>query len=106
MDTFNNSGLQVIRQNPEWTTPGNPGYPPATFDEVKAYKDYPTLLGWFMEEEPTGKYWGKNMSGHYEDYLTQYASLKSLDPVHPIFNLDCPWISPPATEWRVLRNFG
>ena len=39
------------------------------------------------------------MSGHFEQYKQQYAAIKAMDPNHPVFILDCPWITSPATEW-------
>ena len=56
-----------------------------------------------LAEEPTGSLWAKNMSGHFEQYKQQYAAIKAMDPHHPIFILDCPWITSPATEWWCAR---
>ena len=59
--------------------------------------------GRLLAEEPTGSLWAKNMSGHFEQYKQQYAAIKAMDPHHPIFILDCPWITSPATEWWCAR---
>ena len=78
-------------------------------NEVLAYRNHTSLLAWYLEEEPTGHYWqrevkGKNMSQHFEAYKAQYAAIKRLDPEHPIFVLDVGWITEPATEWWTKWN--
>jgi len=37
-------------------------------------------------------------------YTAEYARVKAIDPLHPVFVLDCPWITPPATAWWVKWN--
>ena len=104
------SNLQVIRESPSLiqTPPGPPKCPPTCDgrqeNEPLVYKDHPNLLGWYLREEPTGAYWAKNMSGEFEEYKQEYAKIRAEDPTHPIFILDCPWISSPATEWWVKWN--
>jgi hypothetical protein len=67
-------------------------------------RDHPNMLGWFLREEPTGEFWAKNMSGEFSDYKAEYAKVKAEDPKHPIFILDCPWITEPATPWWIKWN--
>ena len=98
MDSYARAGLQVILEKPSWDGMAG-GFPKTAHDDVRALKDHPALLGWMLDEEPTGEYWAKNMSGHFLDYQANYKSIKSIDPVHPVFPLDCPWIMEPATEW-------
>ena len=38
-----------------------------------ADKDHPNLLAWYLREEPTGEYWGKNMSSEFELYKQEFA---------------------------------
>eukprot|EP01050_Picozoa_sp_SAG11_P013450 SAG11_NODE_1573_length_4664_cov_3.235487_2_plen_334_part_00 len=98
MNAYSRAGIQVIRQRPEWDGMAG-GFPKTAHDDIRAYKDHPALLGWMLDEEPTGEYWAKNMSGKFLDYQANYKSIKAIDPVHPVFPLDCPWIAQPATEW-------
>ena len=48
--------------------------------------------------------WSKNISAAFDTYRAQYAAIKAVDTTHPVFVLDCPWITAPATEWWVRWN--
>ena len=72
-----------------------------TFLFLASDKDHPNMLAWFLREEPTGQYWAKNMSEHFDAYKAEYAKVRSEDPNHPIFILDVPWITEPATPWWI-----
>ena len=65
-------------------TPTAPKPPPAT--EVPAS----------LVRQPT---WRVN-SSHWE----LHQEVKAEDPKHPIFILDCPWITEPATPWWIKWN--
>jgi hypothetical protein len=107
---FGGTSLQVIREGPSLiqTPPGPLKCPPSCHgrqeNEPKVYKDHPNLLGWYLREEPTGSYWEKNMSSQFEVYKEEFAKVRAEDPEHPIFILDCPWITAPATSWWVKWN--
>eukprot|EP01043_Picozoa_sp_COSAG02_P024489 COSAG02_NODE_1339_length_13187_cov_610.871027_8_plen_247_part_00 len=107
---FGGTSLQVIRETPSLvqTPPGPLKCPPTCNgrqeNEPKQYKDHPNMLAWYLREEPTGEYWAKNMSSHFAAYHAEYAKIRAEDPKHPIFILDCPWITAPATEWWVKWN--
>jgi hypothetical protein len=82
-DAFAKHGLQAIREHP-------------TMGEVTAFKDHPAMLGWYLYEEPTGAEWDlkydpdnqTKMVNAFESYKKQYAAIKAIDPVHPVFILD------------------
>ena len=79
-------GLQIIVERPDLA-------------EVTQYANSSALLGWYLEEEPTGSYWGPGMQAKFDAYRSMYAQIKAVDPTHPVFILDCPWIQAPATQW-------
>ena len=80
---FGGTRLQIIKESPSLIqTPPGPLKCPPTCDgrqenEPKVYKDHPNLLGWFLREEPTGGYWGKNMSGHFDAYKQEYQQVRA-----------------------------
>ena len=98
-DAFHKHGLQVIREHP-------------TMGEVEQYKDHPAMLGWYLYEEPTGAEWDLKQSPSnqtkmqlaFDSYMNQTKAIKAIDPVHPVFILDCAWFQPPATEWWTKWN--
>jgi hypothetical protein len=76
-------------------------------DEIKAYRDHPAVLGWYLDEEPIGQHWtvkGKPMEKFYDEFLQRRDAIHRLDPTHPVFALDAAWIVPPATEWWTKWN--
>jgi len=80
-------GLQVVYHNP-------------TMEEVAQYAGSPRLLGWYLDEEPTGRYWGQDMEGHFQEFQQRRAQIKQIDPVHPVFPLDvAAGILEPRTQW-------
>ena len=94
MDSFARHGLQVIRQNPCVGDGCNTTANPTKGDEPVAYHNHPNLLGWYLAEEPTGVYpVGPAMDAAWSKYTAKFAAIKAVDPHHPIFVLDCPWIS-------------
>ena len=72
--------------------------------EVAALKDHPSILAWYLDEEPIGQYWSNDMAGHYEKFLARRDAIKKIDPVHPVFPLDTAWIIAPATDWFLKWN--
>ncbi|MEN6358356.1 MAG: hypothetical protein ABFD83_14885 [Armatimonadota bacterium] len=85
------SGIQLFPHHP-------------TDEDVKAYKDSPAILGWYLDEEATGFYWGPNMEAAFKKFLARRDAIKAIDPNHPVFALDACWITPPATDWWVKWN--
>eukprot|EP01051_Picozoa_sp_SAG22_P022662 SAG22_NODE_5515_length_1001_cov_1.267184_1_plen_209_part_10 len=68
---------------------------------VRPYAADLAVLGWFLEEEPTGAK-GCFQPAHggatpptcetaWEAYLATKKGIKAVDAMHPIFNLDCAW---------------
>jgi hypothetical protein len=72
--------------------------------EINALKNHPSTLAWYLDEEPIGMYWAFDMQGHYQTYLTRKSQVKALDPQHPVFIMDVPWISPPVRDWWITWN--
>eukprot|EP01046_Picozoa_sp_COSAG06_P007204 COSAG06_NODE_349_length_16992_cov_9.318712_10_plen_212_part_00 len=102
MDEFATAGLQVIRESPTYTQPDEDCKPSATKsceNEVQKYRNHPSILGWYIREEPTGRYFGQNISGQFNKYTEEVAKIKAIDPHHPVFALDTPSIFPPTTQW-------
>jgi len=106
-DSFGKHGLQVIREHP-------------TMDEVAKFAKHPALLGWYLYEEPTGRYWTlgqpsdnqTKMVSAFDAYKAQYAAIKQIDPDHPVFILDCPWFfsdgkgNDPLLWWTKWNSYG
>jgi hypothetical protein len=55
-------------------------------------------------DEPTGRFWGKEMEGRFEEFLAFKARMSELAPGRPVFVNDVPWITAPATQWWVRWN--
>ena len=75
--------------------------------EVAAHREHPAVLGWYLDEEPTGAHWGrpeKSMDEFFAAYLARRDAIRRIDPRHPVFVLDVPWITAPATEWWTKWN--
>jgi hypothetical protein len=69
----------------------------------------PNMLAWMpssVPSEPTGALWGQNMSGKFKLYQQEYRALKKADPLHPIFILDCAWLSAPDGWWTKWNTAG
>ncbi len=73
-------------------------------EDVKCYREHPAVLAWYLDEEPTGGHWDKDMEGHFQRFLQRRGELKQIDPHHPVFALDVPWITAPATDWWIKWN--
>ena len=85
------AGVQLIVHSP-------------TDADVAAFRDHPAVLAWYLDEEPTGAHWDKDMAGHFQRFVKRRDELRAADPTHPVFALDVPWITPPATDWWVKWN--
>jgi hypothetical protein len=72
--------------------------------DVLAYRGHPAILAWYLDEEPTGAHWDKDMAGHFQAFVKRREEIRAADAKHPVFALDVPWITPPATEWWVKWN--
>ena len=80
------AGVQVIIQSPDDAV-------------VRDFRDHPAILGWYVDEEPTGRYWGDEMAARFAEFGKRRDAIRAIDPSHPVFVLDVPWITEPATEW-------
>ena len=69
--------------------------------DVASFRDHPAVLAWYLDEEPTGAYWDKDMAGKFAAFQKRRDAIRAIDPRRAVFALDVPWITPPATEWWV-----
>lgn len=70
--------------------------------EITGFRDHPAVLGWYLDEEPTGSYWGnanKPMAEFFADFVHRRDAIRQLDPRHPVFAIDLPLVVPPMFEW-------
>ncbi len=94
IDELRSAGLQLIRHSP-------------TDDEVVRFAPDPRILGWYLDEEPTGHgYLDLERTGNldlmparYEAFVSRRAAIKALDPRHPVFTLDAGFIPPGLSAW-------
>jgi hypothetical protein len=78
-----------------------------TDDEVMRFASDPRILGWYLDDEPTGHAYldmertGKRdlMAARYEAFVSRRAAIKVLDPRHPVFPLDVGYIPPGLSAW-------
>lgn len=68
------------------------------------FKDHPNWLGAVWTDEPTGRFWGKNMAEKYEEFQQFKATINAAAPGRVVFVNDVPWITAPATQWWVKWN--
>jgi hypothetical protein len=86
------AGLQVVIMGP--------------IDETEAakFKDHPNWLGNVWHDEPTSTFWGKDMTGKYEEFLAYKARINKVAPGRVIFINGVSWITEPATKWWTKWN--
>ncbi len=88
------AGLQVIPHLP-------------THEEVVEFASDPHILGWYLDEEPTGHaYLDMARTGapgliaeRYRIFLGRMAAIKAVDPHHPVFPLDGTYAPPGLGDW-------
>jgi hypothetical protein len=88
------AGLQVIPHAP-------------THQEVVEFASDPHILGWYLDEEPTGHaYLDMARTGapgliaeRYRVFLANMAAIKAVDPRHPVFPLDGTYAPPGLGAW-------
>jgi hypothetical protein len=88
------AGLQLIRQQP-------------TTEEVRTFASDPHILGWYLDEEPTGQTYldmersgdRELMTARYLAFLARKTAIHAIDPRHPVFPLDGSEIPPGLGEW-------
>jgi hypothetical protein len=88
------SGLQLIRH---WPTDA----------EVRRYAADPDVLAWYLDEEPTPRTYFDTqrtrnpglMGERYQAFLSRMATIKAIDPRHPVFPLDGSWVPPGFEAW-------
>ena len=72
--------------------------------EIKKYANDPNILGWYLDEEPTGHYWGSNMNAKFDAFQKRMQEIKEIDKIHPVFIVDTSWIKFPVTAWWIKWN--
>jgi len=88
------AGLQIIPHLP-------------TREEVAEFASDPHILGWYLDEEPTGHaYLDMVRTGapglvaeRYQIFLANMAAIKAVDPHHPVFPLDGTYAPPGLGDW-------
>ena len=72
--------------------------------DVSKFRNHLAVLAWYLDEEPTGAYWDKDMAGKFAAFVKRRDEIRATDPKRAVFALDVPWITPPATEWWTKWN--
>jgi hypothetical protein len=78
-----------------------------TDSEVRTFASDPNILGWYLDEEPTGQTYSDMrrtgdpdlMTERYRAFLSRKAAIKAIDPRHPVFPLDASGIPPGFEAW-------
>jgi hypothetical protein len=94
IEELRSADLQLIKHSP-------------TDDEVRSFASDPRILGWYLDEEPTGQTHvdmersGKRdlMAERYQAFVARKAAIKAMDPRHPVFPLDGSNIPPGQSDW-------
>jgi hypothetical protein len=76
--------------------------------QIAAVANDPSILGWYIEDEPTSCINPPvNCSERFTNYQNFRAAIKSVDAVHPSFNLDIslPYVSA-VTQWNEMNSTG
>jgi hypothetical protein len=76
-------------------------------EEVLEFASDPHILGWYLDEEPTGHaYLDMTRTGapgliaeRYRAFLANMAAIKAVDPRHPVFPLDNTYAPPGLADW-------
>jgi hypothetical protein len=88
------TGLQLIKHWP-------------SDDEIRRFRSDPRVLGWYLDEEPTGQTrvdmdrGGDRglMAARFRAFEARMVAIKQLDPRHPVFPIDGADIPPGELEW-------
>ena len=72
-------------------------------DAVANLSKSSALLGWMLEEEPSGAYYEsatvtKKMQSAFDRFLARKAAIAKVDPTHPVFALDTRWYTSPGGD--------
>jgi hypothetical protein len=71
---------------------------------VQALARHPSLLAWYLDEEPMGQFHVPGMDGRFAAFLKRRDQIHALDPQHPVFPLDVPLIVDNAQPWWIKWN--
>ena len=64
--------------------------PEPTMDEVRRYHDDPAIWGWYLDEEPSGRYKPDTHTAKLATFGQRRAAIHAMDPQRPVFSLDKP----------------
>lgn len=75
--------------------------------EVKEFGSDPSILAWYLDEEPTAQTYldmqrTSNtglMSDRYQAFVSRKAAIQAIDRRHPVFPLDGAWVPPALEAW-------
>ena len=75
-------------------------------DQIRALKDSPTLLAWYLNEEPAMNLGTPKIAEEFEYFQRRYKEIKAIDPNHPVLAVDGAWTigSPEGREWWIKWN--
>ncbi|MCT7983624.1 hypothetical protein NG796_09970 [Laspinema sp. A4] len=90
------NNLQIIYHGTNYSGP--------TDEELQKYKNDATILAWYLREEPTGVYWGRNMETQFSEFQKRIQEIKKIDNIHPVFIIDTSTITPPQRTWWLRWN--
>ena len=101
-------GLQVIFhiEATSETLPLGDQYPYIDTPVVRAvanFSNHTALLGWMLEEEPSGAYYETatkttKMQAAFARFMQRKAAIAAADPTHPAFVLDTQWYTCPGNK--------
>ncbi len=64
--------------------------PEPTLDDVRRFRGDPTIWGWYLDEEPSGRYQPDTHSEKLAIFAERRDAVHVLDPDRPVFSLDKP----------------
>jgi hypothetical protein len=82
LDAVQNLDMRMIVQVNTFAMMGSNGYPVSVIDEqIKWFKDYPALAGWYLFDEPE-----KRTPALTPEWMKErYAQVKGIDSLHPMW---------------------
>ncbi len=93
LDRAKSLNLQLV---PHW--PSNP--------DVTAHAGDPTILAWYLDEEPSFLPSTKGIAELQDSFLARRSEIQALDPNKPVFLLDGPPVSRVLEGWKTWAALG
>ena len=64
--------------------------PEPTLDDIRRFRGDPAIWGWYLDEEPSGRYPPDTHSEKLAIFAERRNAIRALDPARPVFSLDKP----------------